>query len=222
MRLNVRRIGGRTIFHTTTKVIDGLHFRLGSVWGSTTCLRGQRRTIIQMHGKKPTRGHETKLPNGIKSVAANNRASMNSPVNYSWLSANKVLACVIGLTFLTTCSVMAENKEYTVRPRADGGYSIVLTVIKRHWQPITAEDFFPKERQTYRIEIVGGGKDWTFRNQAGFYYNQDSVSCKSKSWDFGYAWVDAKRENIYLNFFWVSAPDSTTPSDINGKCRIVP
>lgn len=130
--------------------------------------------------------------------------------------------CVIGLLFLAVCSAMADTKTYTVRSRSDGGYSIDIVVIKRHWQPITAEGFFPKERKTFTIEIIGNGQDWSFRKQSGFFYSQENVLCKSKLWDIGYAWIDSKREYIYLNFFWASAPDSTTPSDINGKYQIAP
>lgn len=116
---------------------------------------------------------------------------------------------------------MAGSKEYTVQARADGGYSIHVTVTIRHWQPITAEGFFPKERLSYTIEIVGGGKDWSYRNQPGYFYSQKDVLCKGGGpWDFGYAWVDTKREYIYLNFFRVSAPDSRTASEVNGRYLI--
>jgi hypothetical protein len=144
---------------------------------------------------------------------------MNSLICDLWTAKGKAFAYSLILLFLTTCSVRADSKEYTVRTRSDGGYSIEVTVTKRHW--ITPDGFFPKNKYSYKIEIMGGGKDWSYRGQPGYFYSQKEVLCKGGGpWDFGYVWVDAKREYIYLNLFYVSAPDSTIPSDVNGKCRI--
>ena len=88
--------------------------------------------------------------------------------------------------------------------------------------PITAEGFFPKQKVHYVIELKGNGKDGLYRNQPGFHYSYpDTIECKQHfSWDFGYAWVDKNYENIYINFYWVKAPDSLRDSEISGKYKI--
>ena len=129
-----------------------------------------------------------------------------------------VLVSVFILTINYGC--FAQSREYTILTRPDGGYKIDITYNKRHWKPITAEGIFPKEIKKYTIEIIGKGKDWSFRNQEGFYYSAEEVQSKKKAWDFGYAWIDSERRFLYLNFYWVSAPKNVTPSDVNGKYKI--
>lgn len=111
----------------------------------------------------------------------------------------------------------ANDIEYSIINRPDGGYSLNVKFLKRHWTPITAEGIFPIEKKNYQVDIIGKGKDWTFRNQKGYYYSSDDIKSNPKAWDFGYAWVDADRKNLYLNLFWVSSPDKLIPSDISGK-----
>ncbi len=111
----------------------------------------------------------------------------------------------------------AKDMEYSIADRPDGGYSLSLIYLKRHWTPITAEGIFPTERKSYTVNIIGKGKDWTFRNQKGYYYSLNDISSLQKAWDFGYAWVDADRKYLYLNLYWVSSPEGMTPSDVNGK-----
>jgi hypothetical protein len=87
-------------------------------------------------------------------------------------------------------------------------------------RPITAEGFFPKVERSYTIELISQGKDWSFRNQNGFYYPLDQIKSSDKAWDIGYAWIDAERKYIYINFYWVNSPDGLRPSDVNGKYKI--
>lgn len=115
---------------------------------------------------------------------------------------------------------MASDKKYSVTSRSDGGYKLEIYVKKRHWKPITAEGFFPKEEKSYVIEIVGKGTNWDYRAHNGYFYSLDKIKSVKKHWDIGYAWVDKERKNIYINFFWVDSPDGLKPSDINGKYTI--
>ena len=107
------------------------------------------------------------------------------------------------------------QKEYIVSQRVDGGYDVKIVMTKRHWSPITAEGPFPKVVMEYSINFIGKGKDWSYRNQIGYFYSKNDIHNMPE--DVGYAWVDIKREYIYLNFFEVSSPDKLIPSPINGK-----
>jgi hypothetical protein len=111
--------------------------------------------------------------------------------------------------------------RHQIETREDGGYIITISGHKRYLLPITAEGPFPKMQINCRIELKGKGKDWSYRNQPGYYYSYpDDIECKSPRWDIGYAWVDKDRKKIYLNFFWIHSPDSLTDSDVNGAYRI--
>lgn len=112
---------------------------------------------------------------------------------------------------------MASGKEYDIKRKPDGGYTIDLRINKRHWKPITAEGFFPIQELYFKIDIVGEGKDWSSKDQPGYYYSSDLVSCKGRAWDFGYAWVDRERKYLYLTFYWATSPDKMIASDVNGK-----
>jgi len=132
---------------------------------------------------------------------------------------------LIILFFLTLncCVNFGSNRQlnHQVKKRDDGGFTIVINGTIQHFIPITAEGFFPKEPVNYRVELIGKGKDWSYRNQPGFYYSYpDSIKGELSSWDIGYAWVDEKKENIYLNFYWIASPDSLAKSKINGKYKI--
>lgn len=137
--------------------------------------------------------------------------------------SNKLLQFVLLLILLPfyilflSSNCNAQNSEYKISSRPDGGYSLDIVVHKRHWKPITAEGIFPKETKNYSMDIIGKGKDWSFRNQEGYYYAIEQIESKNKAWDIGFAWVDNKLEYLYLNLYWVSAPNEITPSDVNGK-----
>jgi hypothetical protein len=109
---------------------------------------------------------------------------------------------------------------YSVSKSIDGGYSINIRYSKRHLKPITAEGMFPLEKRSYIVEVKGNGKNWNYRNQNGTYYDSENVTSNLKAWDIGYAWIDNEGEYIYLNFFWISAPDDLVPSDVNGKYEL--
>jgi len=121
---------------------------------------------------------------------------------------------------LSTLNAHAGVDEFTASKRADGGYNLNIKYSKRHWKPITAEGFFPIEKRSYIIEIPGKGEKWNNRNQKGTFYSITDIFSNSKDWDIGYAWVDDEGKNLYLNFFWVAAPDNLIPSDINGKYEL--
>ncbi len=109
------------------------------------------------------------------------------------------------------------KKDYAVSVRPDGGYILNITVNKRYWTLITPEGVFPKEKLKFVINVMGKGRDWSFRGQEGFYYSLDEITTNMHHWDFGYAWIDSSRKNLYLNLFWVHAPDRMMASDVNGK-----
>ena len=110
------------------------------------------------------------------------------------------------------------SREYSIANRTDGGYLINVVIYKRHL--ITADGIFLKERRTYTIELTGQGTDWEYRNQKGYYYSLDEIKSIQKEWDFGYTWISDDRKYVYLNLFWVNAPDNVTPSDVNGRYEI--
>lgn len=125
------------------------------------------------------------------------------------------------IIFITNLHCYAKDMKHTVSLRPDGGYNIDVTISKRHMQLITAEGIFPKEIKNFKIEIIGKGKNWSYRNQNGFFYGIEQIKCLNNAWDFGYAWVDSERKYLYLNLYWVSSPDSLIPSDVNGKYRLI-
>ncbi|MFZ5759525.1 MAG: hypothetical protein ACOY32_07845 [Thermodesulfobacteriota bacterium] len=133
---------------------------------------------------------------------------------------SKIATMVFLLVLYTHNACVAEEAKYNITPLPHGGYSVDIILVKRHWKPITAEGFFPKERKKYKFEIVGNGEDWSNRNQKGFYYSMNDIVSKRKIWDLGYAWVDHLRKFIYFNFYWASSPDEIIPSDINGRYSI--
>lgn len=138
------------------------------------------------------------------------------------ITLQKLTAVCLG--FLTTLLIgtktMADNKKYTISKRADGGYTISITYSKRIWKPITAEGFFPKETGDYEINIIGSGEDWSYQGEPGFFYSLEKIKSKKTHWETGFAWVDQKREYLYLNLYWVSVPDKLMPLPINGKYKI--
>lgn len=113
--------------------------------------------------------------------------------------------------------------NHKTEPRDDGGYTVTLSGTIQSLMPITAEGFFPKRPINYKIALKGTGKEWSYRNQPGFFYSfPEDIEAKPQSWDMGYAWVDKNRETIYLNFYWVKSPDSLTESEINGSYKVKP
>jgi hypothetical protein len=133
---------------------------------------------------------------------------------------SKAIFFIVIIFLLTDSNAMASNIEYTVSRRSDRGYTLEIYIEKRHWKPITAEGFFPVEKKSYSIEIIGDGKDWSYREQNGYFYPLEQIQSIKKHWDIGYAWVDADRKYIYLNLYWVNAPDGLKRSDVSGKYTI--
>lgn len=114
---------------------------------------------------------------------------------------------------------IAQIDEYKVNQRSDGGYAIDIKYTVQSWLPITAEGPFPRQVKKTTVELIGKGKDWSYRNQNGYYYDKNDI--RGILGEIAYAWIDHKREYIYLNFFWISSPNKLTPSVINGKYRIL-
>ena len=136
-----------------------------------------------------------------------------------------ITACILFLFVLCTtrCAGFGVSKDikHEIQKRSDGGYTIILSGKIRSRLSITAEGTFPKKSIYYQIELKGKGKEWSSRNQPGFYYfYPDNIECKTPYWDVGYAWLDKTRKTIHLNFYWVKPPDSVKASEINGSYKI--
>jgi len=116
---------------------------------------------------------------------------------------------------LAGCSTI--RKSYTSQPRSDGGVSLQIRGVKRYWMPLTPEGPFPKQSVHHDVDLIGPGKDWSYRSQEGFYYTPQEISCKNPHWDLGYAWMDKDRKHVTFNLYWASAPDRLSPADINGR-----
>lgn len=110
-----------------------------------------------------------------------------------------------------------KRESFSITARPDGGYSLSIVLNKRYWKLITAEGIFPSVRQTYTIELTGKGKDWSYRNQSGYYYSSDEIRSIQNQWDLGYAWLSVDRKYLYLNLFWVESPDNLASADVNGR-----
>jgi len=112
----------------------------------------------------------------------------------------------------------AKDIKYSVTSTGNGGYSLDIAVSKTIF--FSADGLFQNVRNHYSIDLIGKGKDWSYKNQKGFYYSLNDIESTQAYWDIGYAWVDIDRKYIYLNFYWVSSPDNLIPSDVNGRYRI--
>lgn len=129
------------------------------------------------------------------------------------------------LLLVSVChgSGITRKINHKAEPRDDGGYTLTLGGTIQSLMPITPEGFFPERPINYKIILKGKGKEWSYRNQSGYFYSfPEDIEAKPQSWDMGYAWVDKKRETIYLNFYWVKSPDSLTESEINGTYKVRP
>ena len=133
-------------------------------------------------------------------------------MKYLWLS-------IIGVILLICVFIFGPGRtvyrEYSVSDRPDGGYSLNVVIYKVYL--LTADGIFQSVRRTFTIELTGKGKDWGYRNQNGYYYSLEEIKSIQKQWDFGYGWLSGDRKCLYLNLFWVNAPDSIIPSDVNGR-----
>lgn len=115
------------------------------------------------------------------------------------------LFCVL---FFVCLAANAQEKHYSVTPNADGGYTLSIT---------------PENTTTSapcKLRLLGPGVETT--NPNGFHYWSLALIGNDKAGDFGYAWVDAPRERIYLNMYWMAPPDSLVPSAMNGCYEIKP
>jgi hypothetical protein len=153
----------------------------------------------------------------MNKILHSNVNRLQSCLNRSSFAKIKNIFWIFLFILLLKVNAMASEKEYHIERKPDGGYTIDLRINKRHWKPITAEGFFPKQELYFKIDIDGKGKDWSSKDQPGYYYSSDFVSCKGKAWDFGYAWIDHDRKFLYLTFYWASSPDKLIASDVNGK-----
>ncbi len=119
------------------------------------------------------------------------------------------------MSFIMVSGCFAKDMNYKVTVRSDGGYSLEIDITKMNL--FSADGFFQKVKNHYVINLIGKGKDWSYRNQKGFYYGQNEILSNTSGWDFGYAWVNDDRTYLYLNLYWVASPDGIIPSDVNGK-----
>lgn len=129
-----------------------------------------------------------------------------------------ILALTLFFTLIVNVYSFAWDQKYTVNERPDGGYTLKIHYWKRYWIPITAEGMFPLVEGNCTIDIIGKGKEYTSgRGLKGYLYSHEDIKSLSTLWNFGYAWIDADREYLYINLYWMVLPDSSAPSQINGK-----
>lgn len=124
-----------------------------------------------------------------------------------------ILVFILNITVINGC--FAKDMNYKVTAKSDGGFSLEIDISKTTL--FSADGFFQKVNNHYVVNVIGKGKDWSYRNQKGFYYGQNEILSNTPGWDFGYAWVDVDRTYLYLNLFWVASPDGIVPSEVNGK-----
>lgn len=132
---------------------------------------------------------------------------------------NKVKTLLFCAVLLVAANAWAVSRQYTVTENEDGGYTLNIVVEERHWRwGLTPDGFCPKTRHEWEVRLEGPG-EWLgkARAQCGFHYPADKVvwSWNRVAGDWGYAWVDPQREKIYINWYWIRAPDSLTSAEVN-------
>jgi hypothetical protein len=112
------------------------------------------------------------------------------------ISILAILICINGCVSFGT----KQQINHRVEKRNDGGYTLKITGNITQMNPANAEGSLPRQEVHYVIDLKGEGKDWSYRNQPGFYYSfPDTIECRPYfSRDFGYAWVDTNKEYIYI------------------------
>ena len=133
-----------------------------------------------------------------------------------WISFVLVVIAILYLSIYGAGETV-QKELLSISKRPDGGYSLQIVMNKRYWKLLTAEGVFPSVRQVYVIELIGEGKDWSYRNQPGYYYALSEVKSIQNQWDLGYAWLSADRKYLSINLYWVNSPDDLISSDINGS-----
>ena len=138
-------------------------------------------------------------------------------------TAWKIITCLLLTVSVCNGEGITRKINHKTKVRDDGGFSLTLDGTIQSLMPITAEGFFPKRQINYKILLRGKGKEWSYRNQSGYFYSfPEDIEAKPQSWDIGYVWVDKNRETIFLNFYWIKSPDSLSDSEVNGSYRIKP
>jgi len=140
-----------------------------------------------------------------------------------WTLRLSILGNAVALIYLLfkTDGYFPSTPDYSMTSRSDGGYSLKIRGHRRSWIPITAEGPFPLQSVFGDIELIGPGKNWYYRGQNGFYYDLSNITSNHVYWEYGYAWVDSKREHIYLNLYWAVGPNGSLKSEFSGKYDIV-
>lgn len=128
-----------------------------------------------------------------------------------------LLKCVFVPLLSVLCGCGLDSVKYTVDETAGGGYVLHVKAQKRHLKLLTAEGMFPLETGSYNIAIVGNGEDWSYKGRKGFYYSQSKIKADRGAWDYCYAWVDQRREFVYLNAYWLDPPSKMVPSNVTGR-----
>ena len=104
------------------------------------------------------------------------------------------------------------SREYTVSENEDGGYTLNIAIETRYLG-FTWDGFFPKQRSTHEIRLVGRG----FNRQL---YKMDKVHGWGDIGDLRWAYVDLEKKEIYINAYDIRSPDSLVPTTLNGCYKI--
>lgn len=121
------------------------------------------------------------------------------------------------LLLALSCGCGLKDVKYAVTGIEGGGYLLQVNLQKRHLKVLTAEGMFPVETGSYRITVLGEGHDWSFKGRNGYYYSPSEVKSDRRAWDYCYAWVDSRREFLYLNAYWLDPPNRMVPSNVAGR-----
>ena len=124
----------------------------------------------------------------------------------------KALFCVC---LLVSPVANAAERHCSVTRNDDGGYSLTIEASTQSGSLTDDAGYGP-----CTIRLLGGGVNRGERDHDGFYYSMDAIIGHPAAGDFGYAWVDRKRERICINMYWAAAPDSLVSSDVNGCYEI--
>lgn len=121
------------------------------------------------------------------------------------------------LMMLLVVGCGCDEVKYTVASVEGGGYVLHVKVQRRRLHPMSAEGMFPVETGSYKIEIAGKGEDWSYIGREGVFYRQEEVMCDRTAWEYCYAWVDQRRDFLYLNAYWIVPPNKLVRSSVAGK-----
>jgi hypothetical protein len=127
------------------------------------------------------------------------------------------LSTIYVLAIVSSIGCGRAKMTYTLAAIEGGGYELNVHYERRQLRLVSPEGMFPLETGTYKITVFGEGKDWGFKGRRGYYYSDSEVTSDQRAWDYCHAWVDEKRQFLYINAYWIDPPDRMIPSNVAGR-----